>query len=82
MSACSAAYERSQPVFNYQLNGCGTTYINIGDGGAIADKHARHALCCAPLMLSLTRMLLRDGRIDAAHISKPGAHLLSCVDID
>lgn len=27
------AYERSNPVYNYQLNGCGTTYITIGDGG-------------------------------------------------
>ena len=27
------AYERSLPVYNYTANECGTTYLNIGDGG-------------------------------------------------
>jgi hypothetical protein len=36
--ACPAACERSQPVYNYQPNGCGTTYITIGDGGAVLQK--------------------------------------------
>ena len=35
-------------MFNYELNGCGTTYINIGDGGAMADKHvSQQTVCCA-----------------------------------
>lgn len=29
------SYERSNPVYNYKLDDCGTVYLNVGDGGNI-----------------------------------------------
>jgi hypothetical protein len=60
--ACSAAYERSQPVFNYELNGCGTTYINIGDGGVreLADMRFKP---CAVLPCCLSKLIVEHGRM-------------------
>lgn len=31
----SPADERSNPVYNYKLDDCGTVYLNVGDGGNI-----------------------------------------------
>lgn len=37
------AYERSNRVYNYELNPCGPVYITVGDGGNIEQVDVFHA---------------------------------------
>jgi hypothetical protein len=32
-------YERTHPVYNYELDNCGAMYITIGDGGNIEGPY-------------------------------------------
>ena len=66
------AYERTHPVFQYQLNPCGPIYLTIGDGGNIEGPYRRgveEKLDPTGVKTNLTycEMLTGAGSLDAAY---------------